>query len=170
MDQSTQPDRATLAQLAARLFTARQVKARAAVRARQADRAAAERHLLPWLAMACLAGADLPELDEPLADLRTVDPDGIWTLSDAQARGLLAGQICPRARWAPVLGAARDAAVDRADAACRSDQVPESERAANIAEFHALRALIAALGSDPSGRHHVPGYRQTPATTDRKAA
>ena len=56
---------------------------------------------------------------EPLADLREKDPDGVWTLSDAQARAILASNICPRARWVPLLAKARDAALRRVGASIR---------------------------------------------------
>lgn len=119
----------------------------------------ADRRLAPWLAIACLAGADLPELAEPLADLRTFDLEGGRTTTEAEARACLAAEICPRARWAPLLAKARDAALDRAEASLRSDRLPQAELDADLSAARALRDLADAFSACPNGRHPIPAYQ-----------
>jgi len=153
----------TLSRIAADAFTVRQSRARAAVAARKMPRAEAESRLLPWLAIACLAGADLPELEEPLAELRVTGTDGEPIFSDAQARALVADRICPRARWAPLLGKARDEALRHADTftpagAARRTPSQEAERQAALTAARELMALADAFIGDPNGRHPIPPY------------
>jgi len=156
--------------LAAEEFRRRQIKARAVVATRRMTKAQAEAHLRPWLAIACTLGADLPELADLLqhrlgtpisgeapagrhggeADISTGAPtppqaDGI----NAMTRWLVANDICPRERWAPILAAARDNAMDRL-------HLDSSEEAIGIAA--ALLRITLALAHDING-HHVPPYR-----------
>lgn len=150
-----------ISRTAAAAFADRQQRARQLVANRGISRAAAEDKLRPWLAIACLAGADLPELAEPLAQLRTSGPAGEDIFSDAQARALVADHICPRARWAPMLGRARDEALRAADrftpaGAARSTPGLEAEREAALTAARDLMRLAAAFAADPNGRHHVP--------------
>lgn len=133
---------ATLAADAARAFRTRQAKARSVVASGKMDARAATERLLPWLAIACLCGAELPEL-EPLLEgfvpLVGAIPD------QATRRSIIAEELCPRARWAPLLAASRDAALD-----------------AGVPEFEADRALVRlarALEHDPNRRHPIPPYR-----------
>lgn len=149
---SAQPD---IARATAQVYTARQQTAREAVRSGQMDPRTAAQHLRPWLAIACLCGADLPDLEEGLASLRSAQL--VWTsegttptVTDAEARGRLASEICPRSRWAPVLAAARDRALGGPLA------TPEQCRNAI-----ALRDIAAHLQFDPNADfrgkgHHVP--------------
>ena len=153
----------TIATAAAAAFTLRQLRARAAVSARKMTAPDAEARLLPWLALACLAGANLPELDEELAQLRVTGTDGQPIFSLAEARAVLADRLCPRARWAPLLGKARDEALRHADtftpagAARRSPQF-EAEREAALAAARQLMLLAGHFAADPNGRHPVPPY------------
>ena len=139
-----------IARATAQVYLARQQTAREEVRSGRMDPRTAAQHLRPWLAIACLCGADLPDLEEGLANLRTVQL--VWssegtapTVTDAEARGRLASEICPRARWVPVLAAARDRALGGPLA------TPEQCRNAI-----ALRDIAAHLQFDPNGKHHVP--------------
>ena len=111
-----------LAAAAAIVFRDRQAMARRMVRHGRIGAQQAEAQMLPWLAIACRCGAQLAELDEPLAELRVTRiyrgrglPPEAGSRSDAQARAILADQICPRERWAPLLARARDAAVIAAE-------------------------------------------------------
>lgn len=153
----------TLAQLGADQFRRRQAKARAVVAARNMTRAQAEAHLRPWLAIACILGADLPELAGPLkdralqlapagrhggeADISTGGPTP--PQADGTHRWLAASDICPRAHWAPLLAAARDTAMDRL-------HLDGSEEAVTAAA--ALLRITLALAHDING-HPVPPYR-----------
>lgn len=105
------------------LFLSRQAEARRQVAAGQVDPGRATQALRPWAAIACLAGADLPELTDGLAEpwFETVFPSDEPPLQRALAahamRALLAEELCPRIRWAPLLAQARDRALDKAAAA-----------------------------------------------------
>lgn len=121
-----------LANLAAAEFQRRQARATELVRtgAMTADLATAR--LRPWLAIACLLGAALPELEDGLAELRICQrfPGGtMGSRSDPDARTILAADICPRGVYLAALATARDAAI----------------RAENRAATAALRALGDAL-------------------------
>jgi len=94
--------------------------------------------LQPWLAIACLCGCDLPELEEGLARLNTYrrdDPDQGTT--PAQARLLLADEICAERRWREKLVAAFGKANDR----LRGEHTP-----AQAEHVQRLMRLIGALG------------------------
>ena len=153
----------SIARAAAAAFTARQARAVAAVKARKVTRPDAESRLLPWLALACLAGADLPELEEELSALRETGTDGEPIFSDAEARAVLAARLCPRARWAGLLGRARDEALRQAErftpagSARRSPQF-EAEREAALDAARQLMLLADHFAADPNGRHPVPPY------------
>jgi hypothetical protein len=106
-----------LARFAAQEYRSRHQRAHEAVRSGTMDVATATAHLRPWLAIACLCGCDLPELDEGLAAHRTKVI--VWPYSrsgeqaevtESEARALLAQDICARPRWEPILRAARDKA------------------------------------------------------------
>lgn len=126
-----------LSRLAAELFTTRQAKAREAVRARATTERQASEHLRPWLAIACLAHADLPELEEPLADQRVTSTDGTPFLREGELRALAAAEICPREKWEPLLIKATDHAMDKAT----PEDQPSIDRALD------LLALCRALGA-----------------------
>lgn len=142
----TAPFTLPLPTIAAQQFRTRQSRARDMVGRGGMTRAQASAHLAPWLAIACLCGADLPELADRLADYRQ---DTRFPISDAEARWLVAEDICPRARWVPLLAAARDGAVDRAAAAL-------DDTAARAAAA-ALQRIAIHLAHDPNG-HHLPPY------------
>lgn len=135
-----------LATVAASQFRARQQRAREVVRNRGMSAPQAERHLRPWLAIACLCGADLPDLAEILTDRRN---DG----DEFEARWLAAYDICPRPHWVPILAAARDDAFNR--------YLAESQNPALTSAAAALQRLCLHLRYDPNG-HHVPAYRFAP--------
>ena len=100
-----------VSQIAAALYLARKAKAQRAVAEGKLRRDAATELLRPWLAIACLCGADLPELDDPIADLRVMQtfPGGHWqSRSEDEARA-------PARQWSATLAAARDNALDRDD-------------------------------------------------------
>lgn len=103
-----------LANLAAGEFQQRQERANAMVRRGDMPADIVNARLRPWLAIACLLGANLPELDEGLAELRVCQtfPGGeMGSRSEADARTILAADICPRATWLNALATARDAAI-----------------------------------------------------------
>lgn len=158
----------SLPQLAAEEYRRRAAKAAAVVASRQMSRAQAEAHLRPWLAIACTLGADLPELAGLLKDraiqLAPAGRHGGPNLSsgadistgvptppqvDGMTRWLVASDICPRAKWAPLLAAARDNALDRL-------HLDGSEEAVGTAA--ALLRITQALAHDING-HQVPHYR-----------
>ncbi|WP_408585954.1 hypothetical protein [Novosphingobium sp.] len=135
-----------LGHLAAAEFRRRQVRAREVVRNRGMTVAAAERLLAPWAAIACLCGADLPELADRIEDWR-VSPGA--QVSIGEARWLAADDLCPRPQWVPVLAAARDAALARFAA---------DPSAANTAAATAIQRICIALMHDANGCH-IPPYR-----------
>lgn len=148
-----------IAALAADLFRQRQQRAGMIVRNGGMLAAQAERHLRPWLAIACLVGADLPQIADLLAELRReVAALSGPAISDAGLRWLAAQEICPRATWVPVLAQARDAAFDRF--------VAEGQPAVRAAAE--LQRLCLALQHDVNG-HHVPPYT-APAARQQAAA
>jgi hypothetical protein len=152
-----------IARLAAAQFTQRQARARAAVRSGQMDPRTATQHLRPWLAIACHCGADLPDLTDGIAELRTRQV--VWgepgEVTEGEARARLADDICPRAVWAPVLTKARDAAY--------TGPLTTAEQNANAV---ALREIASHLQFDPSGRHDIPflDIAAARAAQDRRAA
>ncbi|MBA3053624.1 MAG: hypothetical protein FP826_01505 [Sphingomonadales bacterium] len=178
-----------LARAAASEFQLRQARAREAVRTGRMDPRTATQHLRPWLAIACLCGADLPELAEGLADMRErqivwpevrrhdaaspsalaaarggyfgggISPADPQEIGEAEARGRLADEISPRAVWAPLLASARDKALTGPLA------TPE-QRAGAVA----LRELASHLMFDPNGRNDVPPFDCAAAFALEKAA
>lgn len=141
-----------ISQAAAKLFRDRQLRAIEVVRSGRMDQRTAGEHLKPWLAIACLCWADVPELDDGLLALRTTQivwpPElagGTRDVSEAEARFRLAHEICPRARWVPVLVAARDQA-----------WAGPLETKAQKEIALALRDVASFLQFDASGRHDVP--------------
>lgn len=138
--------RETIAQLAALLYRRRAEKASAVVASGRMTRAQANALLRPWLAIACTVGADLPGLDQAVADRRAGHET---VLTPGHARWLAADDICPRSTWAGVLAGARDQAFDKMVA----DGNP-----INIAAARDLQRLCLALASDANG-HPIPPYR-----------
>ena len=106
-----------LANAAAAEFQLRQARARRMVRDGTLSAPAATRALRPWLAIACLAGADLPELEDGLAQLRVCDisSDASTSRDENLSRAILADDICPARIWRADLIAARDAGLSAAD-------------------------------------------------------
>lgn len=153
-----------IATVAAGQYRKRQQQAQAVVANRGMLAAQAERHLRPWLAIACLCGADLPELAALLALRRAqIAPDVVSGAAYspqqmAAARWLAADDICPRQAWVPVLAAARDQAFTRFLA-----NGQDTALAANAA---ALQRLCLHLAYDPNGCP-VPAF---PAVAERSAA
>lgn len=158
-----------LATVAAAEFRKRQQRARDVTRNRGMAIAQAHRHLAPWAAIACLCGADLPELAELLAD-RRIDvglaqaSEEERPLREAEARWLVAADICPRSQWVPVLAAARDEAFNR--------YLADSQNAALTSAAAALQRIALHLTYDINGCH-VPPYRpvaERSAAENAKAA
>jgi hypothetical protein len=134
--------------IAANEYRQRQRTAVEAVRTRRMLASQAEQHLRPWLAIACLCGADLPELVDPIGDWRVKDTLGHWNMTEMEARWLVGEDICPRRTWAPLLFKARNASFDRFVAdGC------EPNRAAAVA----LQRIALHLGHDLNGIH-IPPY------------
>lgn len=102
---------APLDQIAAEEFARRRAAASRKVAARELDAAAANALVLPWLAIACRAGADLPELAEDLADMAE---GGVIT--PRMARAIMADDICPLPRLRETLRSATAAAILRHEA------------------------------------------------------
>ena len=130
---------AETSRFAAQEFRRLQAEARAAVASRQLTADKAERRLKAWLAIAALARADLPELVEALAPLRTrsvMRPGMGWReeeVNEGEARADLAQAICPNGEWRRELERATDTALARAF---------DPETSARAAQFLALaRAL-----------------------------
>lgn len=100
------------AQLSTRLYLVRKERAVAMVRQRTMPAAKASHALYPWLAVACLCGACLPELAEEITARH--EPEILFgkltPISDGEARWLVADAICPAARWGAVLAKAAEAA------------------------------------------------------------
>lgn len=138
--------RETLAQLAALLYRRRAETASTVIASGKMTRDQAKAHLRPWLAIACTLGADLPGLEEAVAQRRAGHEH---FLNSGHARWLAADDICPRSIWAGVLAGARDQAFDKMVA----DQNPIT-----IAAARDLQRLCLALGRDVNG-HHIPPYR-----------
>jgi hypothetical protein len=144
-----------LATVAAAEFRKRQKRAREIVGNRGMSPASANRHLAPWLAIACRCGADLPELAELLADRRidvglALASEEEKPLREAEARWLAADDICPRSQWVPVLAAARDAAF--------ASYLADEQNAALVSAAAALQRIALHLAWDPNGCH-VPPFK-----------
>lgn len=142
-----------LATLAADQFRRRQARARAVVEARRMTLREAESALRPWLAIACLCGADLPELIDLIAEERVTHVDGAQGVTDGEARSLVARSVCPRANWIAALATARDAALahhERLHGLATSRHPPEqAEVRAALAQATALTRIAAALRVRP---------------------
>jgi len=138
--------RETLPQLAALLYRRRKENASAVVSSGKMKCAQAMAHLRPWLAIACMVDADLPELAGRVsARMAGHEP----VINETSARWLAADDICPRSIWAGVLAGARDAAFDR---------FVKDSSLANAAAARDLQRLCLALAYDPNG-HSIPPYR-----------
>lgn len=155
--------RLPIATIAAQEFQKRQQRAREVVRNRGMTVRTAEQHLRPWLAIACLCGADLPELAQPISERRKLlsdAPQGPRSITDEgqnaaallemESRWLAADDICPRARWVPVLAAARDDAFSRYLADSTNETLADAAAA--------LQRLCLHLAYDING-HNIPTYR-----------
>ena len=136
-------------QIAAEQYTSRQIRAQMIVRYGGMTVAQAERHLRPWLAIACMAGANLPEIAAKIGELDELAQTSKHPMNPGELRWLAAEEICPRSIWAPVLARARDLAFDR---------FLESDDQGTHHAAVALGALARHLQHDING-HHVPPYR-----------
>jgi len=127
-------------QFAAELYLKRKSRAVAAVRSGKVAPQQADRALYPWLAIACLCGADLPDLRPLIAAER--NPQWLHgtpvPISDAQARESVADAICPASKWAITFAKARDEAYA---AACGQ---AADQSAARV--FKAVADHLAAMG------------------------
>lgn len=131
-----------LANFAAAEYQRRQGHASRAVAAGEWTIPQATARLRPWLAIACLAGADLPDLDEGLAGFDSA-------VEDHLRRSSLAAEICHRRVWAPELARARDAVL-RAS-------TPE-DGAQALTRARGLTALARHFAIDPNRRHPIPPF------------
>lgn len=112
-----------LANIAADEFARRRATASRKVAAGELPANQANALVLPWLAIACRAGATLPELADDLADIAE---GGV--LTPAMARRVLADEICPLPRLRETLCNATAAAI-RVHERARSEALPQSEPA-----------------------------------------
>lgn len=156
-----------LATVAAAEFRKRQQRARDVVRNRGMSIAQANRHLAPWLAIACRCGADLPELAVLLADRRidvgvALASEEQRPLREAEARWLVADDICPRPQWVPILAAARDDAFRR--------YLADSTNAALTSAAASLQRMALHLRWDPNGCHVPPFMPAQASAAPEKAA
>lgn len=106
--------------------------------------------LLPWAALACRLGADVPDLAEQLTVLRAIPgsgPGGTF-FSEAELRIHVADEVCPLPLIRETLADARDAALERAEAA--GDE-------ALTARARNLCTLATAFGIAMSARDHDVG-------------
>jgi hypothetical protein len=111
--------------------------------------------LKPWLAVACLCGLDLPELHEGLERLRTYDRATGEGVTEAQARLLLADEICVEADWRAELARAFTRANDRLRGEYTEADADRTRR---------LMRLIGALGGKlPPVPFPVPDQQQEAA-------
>lgn len=139
---------AALANFAAAEYQRRQGHARRAVAAGEWSVNQATARLRPWLAIACLAGADLPDLDEGLAGFaRDIADEN--TVADFVRRDSLAGEICARRIWSRELARARDVVI----AASSPDDRPEA-----LDRTRGLIALARHFAIDPNRFHPVPPF------------
>jgi hypothetical protein len=129
---------ADLAALATEEYTRRRETARKKVAAKAIPAHAANQLVLPWLAIACRAGADLPELAGALAELTAVREHGKPFLSDGDARAIVADSLCPLPALREVLGRALGAAARRAETAPGPD---------SAARFRTLQSLARLIGA-----------------------
>ena len=148
-----------IAQYAAEAFAARKLMARQTVDARRMSLSQAEAHMKPWAAIACLAGADLPDLADAIADRTSKGADGEWITSPAEARFLVALDICPRDTALAVLAVARKAALD----ALPEQGDPNSPQ---FTAASALNKLAVHLGCPP----YLPADRSQHGREQRNAA
>lgn len=144
-----------LATVAASEFRKRQQRAQDVVRNRGMSRGQAEQHLRPWLAIAVLCGADLQDVADLVADRRedvglAEAAEEQRPLREAEARWLVAEEICPRPRWVPILAAARDDAFNR--------YLADSQNPALTTAAATLQRIALHLRYDVNGCH-VPPYR-----------
>lgn len=146
------------AAIALRQYQDRQRRAQEIVRSRGMSVGQATQHLRPWLAIACLCGADHPDIAATIADVVHQAQSAGLTISPCIARYLAAEELCPRTRWVPVLANARNAAFD---AFLANDSEP------TLTAARALQCLALALQYDPNGPP-IPLY-QPPAERTRAA-
>lgn len=125
----------SLAELAVQELERRRGTASRKVAAGDLSAREANAHLQPWLALACRAGADLPEFADPLAELRAHP-----ALTATDARILCADDIAPLAAIRAALATARDDAIERAEG---TGDAARTERA------RGLDTLARAFGAPP---------------------
>ena len=106
------------------------------------SREVASDRLRPWLAIACLCGADVVELHEGLEQFDQ-------SFTDIERRAILAREICPRQRWARSLASARDRALD---------SLPPDPHPHTAQPAWRLARLADALAWDPAGNDPIPAY------------
>lgn len=148
-----------LSQFAAAEFRRRQSLIQAEVTAGKMDRLRGEAALRPWFAIACMAWADLPEINEATAQIavRQIFPTSAHMgVTEAEARQLVAEHACRPSTMRAELSRARDAVCAQAEAPGATSET--IERAVN------LTLLASDLGCKP---RVVPAPA---AQTERKAA
>jgi hypothetical protein len=133
----------TIPRLAAEEYHLRRDRARRKVAQRAIAAHDANALVLPWLALACRAGADLPEFADAIAFLRA---DTDFGFSESQARALTADGICPLHHARAALAAATAAALARLEAKPDADREHALRRLGALAtHFHAWPETAATL-------------------------
>ncbi len=142
------------AAIAAEEFCRRRETALRKVAAGEIDLRQGAALLQPWLALACRAGADLPDFADALRSWRQPLPGGrmgeTLQFTEQEARALCAEDICPREQAVETLAAARDAALYRHDTA------PTPERARRARDLVALACAFHARPFQPRPRLAQP--------------
>lgn len=186
----------TPAEQARNLYTWRHQQAVAMVHAGQMAADEAEDHLRPWLAIACLCGAAVPELDEGLADLRSGQI--VWPVPQEErqtgrrghapgsrhgAEGDISGAGAPPPQAVCTESEARGRLAS--ELCHRSRWAPILTRARDrallgpldtpeqCAAAVALADVARHLACDPNGRHHIPAFDPAghpPALVRKEAA
>lgn len=143
----------SLADMAAGIYLTRKANAQTAADAGRVLAVNADIALHKWLAIACMAGSVLPELDALIADEMAGVPimGATVPVSEGRARRTIADNLCPRAKWVKMLADARDKAI-----------------ATGSPEALPLYRIGLALAFDPNG-HPIPPYG-APATPIAEAA
>ena len=150
----------SIAVIAAEQYHGRHQRAQQIVRNGGMSADAATRHLRPWLAVACLCGANLPEIAGTIADLQELANASRHPMNPGELRWLAAEEICPRRIWAPILTRARDLAFDH---------FLEHDGEGTLLAARSLQSLALHLQHDLNGPP-IPPYRAAPRDTINPAA
>lgn len=131
----------TPAQMAAIEYQRRRDWLSRAIAEHKLSPADAEAKLRPWLAIAAMAGADLPELFDEHATIFPYETAG-QTVREPTA----IDKICPRPQALAALGAARNAAIDALDEHRAGDPAAARRK---VETARRLATLAMVLGAPP---------------------